>query len=117
MNTTENTTNTETRELKIAKRIDAIGWALFFIMIGGIGLIPEEKVPAGIWLIGVGIIMLGNNLFRYLNKIKLVGFTLVLGIIALGLGLVEYYGIEIPVFPIILIIVGVSIILGLLSKK
>lgn len=117
MNTTENTSGTEPRELKIAKRIDAIGWALFFIMIGGIGLIPEEKVPSGIWLIGVGIIMLGNNLFRYLNKIKLVGFTVVLGIIALGLGLAEYYGIEIPVFPIILIIVGISIILGLLSKK
>jgi len=117
MDTTENASNDETRETRMTKRIDAIGWALFFIMIGGIGLIPEENVPEGTWLIGVGVIMLGNNLFRYLNQIKVVGFTLVLGIIALGLGLAGTLGIEIPIFPIILLIVGISIVFSLFTKK
>ena len=111
-----NNNNKGTKEQIIGKRIDAIGWALFFIMIGGIGLAPKESVPEGAWLIGVGLIMLGGNAARYLNGLKVVGFTIVLGLIALGIGLSIMLGLDLPVFPILLVIVGLSIILRPLLK-
>ena len=87
----KNITKNNERKLALSKQIDGISWALFFIMIGGIGLVPDEKVPGGAWLIGVGLIMLGNNLFRYMKEIKVVGFTIVLGILALLAGLGDLY--------------------------
>jgi hypothetical protein len=105
------------KTIRLAKQIDAISWGLFFIMIGGIGLIPAEKVPQGIWLIGVGLIMVGNNIVRYFYRIKMIGFTVVLGIIALLAGIGDYLGIDVPVFPLLLVLVGISIIIGFLKDK
>lgn len=93
------------------ERLEKIGWALFLIMIGGLGLVPGEQVPEGTWLIGVGLIMLGLNAARYLNAIEMSGFTLVLGVIALLTGIGDFIGAELPVLPILLILVGAHIIL------
>src|SRR5512141_2203390 len=82
----------ETEKQTLNKRLETIGWALFLIMIGGLGLIPNEQVPSGVWSIGVGLIMLGLNAARYLNGIKMSGFTLVLGTIALLTGMGELLG-------------------------
>lgn len=101
----------------LAKKLDAVGWALFFIMIGCLWMVPEGKVPDGSWLAGVGIIMLGVNAFRSLFGLKVIVFTLFLGILALALGLSDMYALSLPVFPILLIIVGVSIIFGLFKHK
>lgn len=106
----------EKRDQVVGKRIDAVGWALFFIMIGGIGLAPKESIPEGTWLIGVGLIMLGANVARCLSGLKIVSFTIFLGLLALGIGLSVMFGLNLPVFPILLILVGVSIILGQLRK-
>lgn len=92
------------------KRLEAIAWALFLIMIGGLGLIPGDQVPEGTWLIGVGIIMLGLNLLRYFYGIRTSGFTIVLGTLALLSGLGDLLGIDMPVLPIILILIGANII-------
>jgi hypothetical protein len=101
----------ETEKQALNKRLETIGWALFLIMIGGIGLIPDEQVPEGVWLIGVGLIMLGLNLARYLNQIRMSGFTLVLGILALLSGLGDLFGLEMPVFAILLILIGAGMLL------
>jgi len=109
--------NQDPKKKALGKRIDAIGWALFFIMIGGLLLTPEGTVPETAWLVGAGLIMLGGNIVRRLNGIKMEGFTVVLGVVALVSGLVGFVGADIPVFPILLIILGVSIILGPLFRK
>jgi len=93
------------------KRLESIGWGLFLIMIGGIWLVPDEQVPEGTWLIGAGLIMLGLNLARYLNGIRMSGFTIVLGILALASGLGDLAGVDLPLFPILLILIGASILL------
>jgi hypothetical protein len=80
-------------------------------MIGGIGLIPDERVPEGTWLIGVGLIMLGINLARYLNNIRMSSFTIVLGVLALLFGLSDFVGLNLPFFPILLILIGINIII------
>lgn len=94
----------------------SVSWALFLIMIGGLWLIPSYQIHESTWLIGVGIIFLGLNLIRYLNKIKLSWFTVTLGLAALVLGVSGIYGIEFPIFPMILIIIGANIIFDIITK-
>ena len=101
----------ETEEQVLNKRLERISWALFLIMIAGIALVPDERIPKGTWSIGVGLIMLGLNAARYLNGIKMSGFTIVLGILALGSGLGDFLGVDLPLFPILLILIGANIIL------
>lgn len=74
------------------KRLEAVAWGLFLIMLGGLALVPDKDVPKGLWSIGVGIIMLGLNAARYMNKIKMSGFTTFLGIIGVTGGITELIG-------------------------
>jgi hypothetical protein len=101
----------DTQKTALNKRLESIGWGLFLIMIGGILLVPNEQIPEGAWLIGAGLIMLGINVARYLNGIRMSGFTIVLGILALASGLSDFAGIDLPLFPILLILIGASILL------
>ncbi len=93
------------------RRLVGLSWALFLIMIGGLWLIPN--VPEGIWLIGTGLIMLGLNAARYVNGIRMQFFSSVLGAFAVLLGVAELLGLHWPVLPIILIVIGASIIFDL----
>jgi hypothetical protein len=99
------------------KRYETIGWGLFLIMIGGLWLVPDERIPEGTWLIGAGVIMLGLNLARLLSGIKMSGGTIVLGLIALGSGLADVFGADLPVFAILLIVVGLGILLKPVMEK
>jgi hypothetical protein len=77
-------------------------------MIGGLWLVPG--VQPGVWLVGTGLIMLGLNAARHANGIRMSTFTLVLGTAAMVLGLVQMLGTEMPVLPILLIVIGASIV-------
>ena len=110
-------TEKDTQKQHLNKQLEAIAWGLFLVMLGCLWLIPDERVPEGTWLIGVGIIMLGLNLARYFYGIKLSGFTIVLGIIALSLGIGEVVGVDLPIFPILIIIWGLSVVLEPFLKK
>jgi len=104
------------------ERLEAIGWALFLIMIGCLLLVPEKHVPDTAWLVGVGVIMLGVNGVRRIVGIKVDTFAVVLGLFALAIGISGFYGVELPIFPIVLIIIGANIILkpiikSMLAKK
>jgi hypothetical protein len=70
------------------KRMETAAWGLFLIMLGGFMFVPKSQVPAGLWSIGVGLIMLGLNAARYFNGIKMSGFTTFIGILAMlgGIG-------------------------------
>jgi hypothetical protein len=92
------------------KRMESVAWGLFIIMLGGFAFVPKEMVPKGAWSVGVGVIMLGLNLARYLNKVRLSGFTTVLGIIALVGGIVQLMGFTQLEDAILLIILGIYII-------
>ena len=109
--------NQDTQKSALNKRLESIGWALFLIMIGGLWLVPDERVPKGTWLIGAGLIMLGLNGARYVSGIKMSGFTIVLGVLALAAGLGDFFGIDLPLLAILLILIGANIILKPLIKK
>ena len=106
-----------TRKATLDRQLDAIGWALFLIMIGGLWLVPEGRLPEGTWLIGTGLIILGTSLIRYLNNIKISGFWVFLGLLALAAGVGGVFGISLPVFPIMLIIIGVGILFDIFIRN
>jgi hypothetical protein len=99
------------------KRLEGIAWGLFLIMIGGLFLVPGNQVPEGTWLIGVGLILLGLNVARYLNGIEVSTLSLLLGVGALGVGISDYFGVDLPVWPILLIVVGVHMLIKALSWR
>lgn len=101
----------ETSKEALNRRLESIGWGLFLVIIGTLWLIPSGSAPEGIWLIAAGVIMLGVNLVRYLNDIKLSGASLLLGILAVIFGVGEFMGIDLPFVAILLIVFGLGIIL------
>lgn len=108
----------EVRNNSLNKRLEDIGWALFLILVGIIWLVPVGRLPEDAWLIVAGVIMLGINGIRYLNGIKMSGFTLILGALALIAGLGGVFAVKLPFFAILFIVIGASIILKpLLEKK
>jgi hypothetical protein len=93
------------------KRLETMAWGLFLIMLGGFAFVPRETAPKGLWSIGIGIIMLGLNAARYFYKIRMSGFTTVLGIIALLGGIAELLGVTSLEGALLLIILGAYLIL------
>lgn len=96
------------------RQLEAIGWALFLIMIGGIGLIPN--VPPSTWLVGTGLIMLGLNLARYLTGLRVSNFTVVLGSLALLLGVGGMTGVNLPFFPILVILIAADMLVKVATR-
>ncbi len=93
------------------KRLESIGWGLFLIMLGGFSFVPHEQVPAGIWSLGIGLIMLGLNLARYVYKIRMSGFTTFLGILSVLGGIAELLGYTSLDGAFLLIILGAYLLI------
>ena len=107
----QNVTNREDNKRTLDKQLDAIGWGLFFIIIGVLWLLPEGTVPEDTWLIGMGAIIFSVNSIRYLYGIRIQGFWTVIGILALTFGVSGVFSLDLPIFQVLLIVFGISIIL------
>lgn len=107
----------ETNKALLDKRLEDIGWGLLLLLTGGTLLIPGWEAPGNTWLIGVGIILLALNLVRRFNGIEMRWFSMALGILALAGGLASFLGVELPLFALFLMLVGVSIIVKPLFEK
>jgi hypothetical protein len=91
-------------------RLETMAWGCFLIMLGGFWFVPKELVPGGLWSIGVGLIMLGLNTARYYSRIKMSGFTTVLGVLSVVGGLVQLFGVKNLEGAFLLIILGIYLI-------
>jgi hypothetical protein len=95
------------------RNIDALAWGALFIWWGVTLLI---KFPAGVGLIGVGLILLAASAARYFQQMRVSGFTTAIGVLALVWGGLELAGtvlpVELPVFPILLIVLGLMVLFG-----
>ena len=97
------------------RRLESVAWGLFFVWWGIIELF--HTLPEGTGAVGFGLILIGLNVARLLSNLPTSSLTLTLGIIALVWGGLEVAGsvlplpFEIPVFAIVLIVLGV-ILLG-----
>lgn len=101
----------DSEKAALNKRLETIGWGCFLIMLGGIMFVPKDRVPEGLWSIGVGLIMLGLNAARYFNKIRMSGFTTVLGILSLIGGTIQLFGVKNLEGAFLLIILGAYLVL------
>ena len=96
------------------RSFETLAWGAFFIWWGITELFPF--LPHGIGAVGIGPILLGLNAARVLKGIPASGFTTTLGILALVLGGLELAGtalrlpFELPVFAILLIVLGLTVL-------
>jgi hypothetical protein len=98
-------------KVALNKRLESVAWGLFLIMLGGFALVPDDTIPSGVWSIGIGVIMLGLNAARYFYKIRMSGFTTVLGILSLLGGIAELFMKTSLDGALLLIILGAYLIL------
>lgn len=99
------------------RRIESIGWALFLIWSGALMISPHGLFPEGSWLMGTGLIIMLSMGIRYLYGIRIDGFWMVLGILALGFGISEFFSLSVSVFPVLIIIMGVVIVYNAFFRK
>ena len=104
----------DSEKTALNKRLESVAWGLFLILWGGSmfwpKIMPNAPIPEGLWSIGVGLILLGLNAARYLNQIKMSGFTTVLGIISVIGGVVQLFGVKNLEGAFLLIILGAYLI-------
>jgi hypothetical protein len=98
----------ETRALN--KRYETIAWGVFFIWWG---VTTFFRLPDGVGMFGIGLILLGLNAARYFNGMRTSGYTITLGILALVLGAADILRAlnvvtaDVPTLAVLLIVVGV----------
>ena len=98
------------------QRLHDIGWGLLLMLTGMIWLVPAERAPEGLWLLGVAAILLGVNVVRYLKHITVSGFSR-LGFAALLAAISRIWRTDVPVLAICLLIIGASVVARPLLTK
>ena len=92
------------------RKYETAAWGAFFILLGVTSLF--RGLPDGVGAVGLGLIFLGLNLARYLNKVPTSALTITLGVIGLVLGGADVLRtalnlqVEMPLFPLALIAIG-----------
>lgn len=101
--------------------LSAFAWGAFFIWWGFTELFPT--LPAGTGALGIGFILLGLNAARLYSGVPTSSFSIIIGILAVIWGGLELAGVflnlpfEIPIFAILLIVIGVIVLVPVLSKS
>ena len=112
---TKNSIASNSEKVALNKRFETFAWGSFLILWGGSMLwsriLPDSNLPDGLWSIGVGLIFLGLNLARYLNKIRMSGFTTFLGVLSVVGGVVQLFGVKGLEGAFLLLILGAYLIL------
>ena len=119
MNTTTNGSGApdQSGSRRSGQRLDEIAMALVLIMTGGLWLAPKAMFPEGSWLAGLGLILLGLNATRRVRGLKTSGFGVIVGLIAFAAGIGRIIGQELPLIPVLLIILGAGLILRAAARK
>ncbi len=97
------------------RNFEAIAWGALLIWWGITALVPS--LPNGAGAIGIGLILIGVNIARSLAGIPISRFSTAIGILALVWGGLELTGVllslpfELPIFAILLIVLGVIVFL------
>lgn len=99
------------------KCIDEIACSLLLITTGALWLAPNAWVPEGTWLTCFGIVLLGVNATRYLFKLRIEAFGLVLGSVALIAGISQILGGKLAFIPLFLVVMGTATIIKTIATK
>ncbi len=97
------------------RRLDAVGWGVFFIWIGIASL---ADVGWGAGLLGVGVITLGTQAARKYYGRPVERFWLVIGIVFAAWGVGELFKIQVGgVLPILFILAGIVLVVSAFRHK
>ncbi len=105
----------------INRSYEALAWGAIFIWWGITELF--RSLPDGTGVLGLGLILLGVNAARHLSGIPMSGFSITVGVLALVWGGLELAGVllslpfHLPVFAILLIVLGVIVLGGSLTGQ
>jgi hypothetical protein len=105
----------------LSRNFEAIAWGGLLIWWGITELVPS--LPDGTGALGIGLILIGVNVARSLSGVPISRFSMTLGILALVWGGLELAGallslpFELPVFAILLIVLGAIILAPALAGK
>ncbi len=102
---------------ELDERLEGLAWGVLLVVVGTIWLIPERILPAGTWLIAAGVIILGFNAIRYFKGIRMRGFSVILGVVALFAGLRTLLDVDLPLFPVALILIGIWTLVDRLFER
>ena len=98
----------------IGKRLDAMGWGLFFIWVG-VSLLLDFSW--GIGLIGVAVITLLGQAARMYFGLRLEKFWVAVGVLFLLGGIWELFQVQVGLVPILLIVAGCALLLSLFRRR
>ena len=88
------------------KRLETIAFGTYLVAMGAYWLVPHTVVAQGVWAIVAGLVLLGLNGARYLNHMKMSGFTTFLGILSVIGGILQLLGLKVVEGAFLLILLG-----------
>jgi hypothetical protein len=98
----------------LSDRVDTVGWGVLLVVIGVVSLLPG--MPEGAWLVAAGVVMLGASWVRARMRLSVHGVTVIVGIVALAAGAFVVVGLSTEVGPLVLIVLGLTIVVGALQR-
>jgi hypothetical protein len=110
----------DTREKEINSRIDTIGWGVVLVIIGLSALAGSTSEWRWFsehgWMIAVGALFIGINLYRLTVGIPISWFTTILGAFAVAGGLADLTGVDLPIGPAVLIAIGLAVVFSVWQR-
>lgn len=98
----------ERERRSLEARLDAVGWGVLFIVVGGVLLAPGLHEDA--WLVAAGAVMLGVSVARALLGLAVPWIPVVVGTAAFVGGGAAIVGLESAGGPLVLVALGVAVI-------
>jgi hypothetical protein len=111
----EMTSTMNAMQKNLESRIDSAGWGVFFLMSGAMLLVPG--LPAGSWLTGVGILLIGLSALRAMLGLPVSTFSVMMALVLVATGLGEAAGVAVPWFALMLVLCGVALVIGQLVSR
>lgn len=101
------------------RSLETASWGVFFVGLGAILAVQsiyKIDIKGGIFTT-IGLVLIGLNALRYQRQIPMSKFTLFIGVLTLLIGISDFVGFKLPVFETILIMIGLFILLGAISRR
>lgn len=105
--------NPKDAEIHKAKTLDAAGWGLLLVWLG-ITTLFAFNWP--VFLIGLGVLVLGMQAVRSSWRLQVEGFWIILGIVFIAAGVAESFGTSFPLVPAALILFGLATLYGVYRR-